>query len=103
MTPGLFLTSAAVVVAAGSLSPASAKVEDIGMLAAPIANDYADANPVSWPSEFDTDSIPAAIIDFRPIEAFLDSVSFDPHVVEAGIFFRRGCHRIPKFSSLFKA
>ncbi len=94
MTPGLFLKAAAVVLAAGSLSPASAKVEDMGMLAAPIANGYVDANPASWPSEFDTDLIPAAIVDFQPVEAFLDGVSFDPLVATAGLFFpqRRSPH-----------
>ena len=103
MTPGLFLKAAAVVLAAGSPSPASAKVEDMGMLAAPIANGYVDANPASWPSEFDTDLIPAAIIDFQPVEAFSMAFRSTRLWRQPDFSFRRGGHRITKFSSLFKA
>ena len=74
------------------------------MLPAPIANDYVDANPVSWPSDFDAGPIPAAIVDFRPIEALVDYVSFDP---DGGggqrNFFRSGCPHVPGFLVAIKA
>ncbi len=89
MTPGLFLTTTALVLSIGPLATASAEVEDIGTLPAAIADGYVEANPSSWPSGFDAGPIPSAIVDFRPVEALIDSASLDPEEAGPGAIFSR--------------
>jgi hypothetical protein len=89
LTPGLFLTTTALVLSIGPLATASAEVEDIGTLPAPIADGYVEANPASWPSDFDAGPIPSAIVDFRPVDALLDSAWPDPDEAEPGAIFSR--------------